>query len=154
MISETLVFTVVSLRCTGGDQHHVRFRGSSPEVPGSKRVHLPGGMCGQGGDVDRVSSVGGGGPRPGPGSASGTNVCTLTAFSLLIGSSSLTLVTLSMCVGGLTLAVLNTLSPFLHTLTRVNTGTNRRLKRLNGQAFGILMRPAPSNSHRHAAFEQ
>lgn len=93
----------------------MRFRGSNPDVPGSKRVHLPGGMCGQGGDVDRVSSVGGGGPRPGHGSASGTNVCTLTAFSLLIVSISLPLVTLSMRVGGLTPGALNTRSPFTHS---------------------------------------
>lgn len=68
----------LSIWFTGSDQHHVRFWGSNPELPGGKQVNLPGRLCGQSSDVDRVSSVAGGGSCPGSGLASGKHTQALT----------------------------------------------------------------------------
>lgn len=75
---------------SGSGQHYVRFWGSKPEIPGGKQVNLPGWLCGQSSDVDRVSSVAGGGSRPGSGFASGNPT---HAARALIGNSPLPLVT-------------------------------------------------------------
>lgn len=76
----------------------MRLWGSNPELPGGSQVHLPSGLRGQSSDVDRVSSVAGGGAHTGSGLASGTSIHALAAFSALIGRSSPTPLTLSNCV--------------------------------------------------------
>lgn len=76
----------LSMWFTGSDQHYVRFWGSNPELPGGQQVNLPGRLCGQSSDVDRVSSVAGGQSRPRSGLASGNPV---NAGGALIGSSSI-----------------------------------------------------------------
>lgn len=91
-----LSFFVSSIRHTGSDQHYVWFWGPNPKLPGGKQINLPGRLCRQSSDVDWVSSVAGGGSCPGPGLASGTQIHTLPAW-VLIGSSSLTLLTMSNC---------------------------------------------------------
>lgn len=92
----SLCFCFFPIWHTGSDQHYVWFWGSNPKLPGGKQINLPGRLCRQSSDVDWVSSVAGGGSRPGPGLASGTQIHTLPAW-VLIGSSSLTILTMSNC---------------------------------------------------------
>lgn len=87
IIFKTLTFSVslslpLSIWHTGSNQHYVRFWGSNPELPGGKRVNLPGRLCRQSGDVDRVSSVTGGGSHSGSCLASGNPTHALNSCRL------------------------------------------------------------------------
>lgn len=70
---------IMCLHCTqtGSDQHNVWFWSSNSKIPGCEQVHLLRRLRGSSSDVDRVSSVAGGGSRPGPGLAAGnpTHAC-------------------------------------------------------------------------------
>lgn len=62
---------------TGSDQHDVWFWSSNSKTSGCEQVHLLRRLRGSSGDVDRVTSVAGGGSRPWSGLAAGnpTHVC-------------------------------------------------------------------------------
>lgn len=72
----------LSIWRTDSYQHYVWFWDSNPELSGGKQVNLPGRLCGQSSDMDRVSSVAGGGSRPWSGLASGNHPPTHTHFRL------------------------------------------------------------------------